>query len=94
MTEEPTEEDLAFGERVANNVSISLVAVAKTVMLGNEDSWKMPLKHYVSLGFIDAEDRTKIYLEPEDRRFVFDLVVESLEKYHTSNRKVNKNDLA
>ena len=84
IDEEPTQEDLAFGERVSNQVSLSLIATAKAVVMGNEENWIMPMKHYINMGFIEAEQELEIYLDPERRKRVFNLVVDTLEKHRKS----------
>jgi len=86
MNEEKyTKEDLEFGERVANQVSLALIATAKAVILGNEENWRMPIKHYVNMGFIEAETELQIFLEdPERRKRVWELVVDALTKHHSS----------
>lgn len=91
MTEEEyTKEDLEFGERVANQVSLALIAVAKAVVLGNEENWVMPMKHYINMGFTVAETELQIFLDPERRRAVFNLVVDTLEKHRGFSRKGDK----
>jgi len=89
---ELTKEDIEFGERVGNQFTISLLAVAKAVMLGREESWRMPIKHYANMGFIDAEEKTGIYLPADRRPFVFNLVVSTLKKHFsefTTNSEEN-----
>jgi len=91
MTEEEyTKEDIEFRKRVADKFNLSLIATVKAVNLGNNENWVMPMKHYINMGFIDAETELKIFLEPEDRKMVFGLVVNFLEKHRSSLGKVNK----
>jgi len=90
IEEEYTEEDIAFGKRVADKFNLSLIATVKAIMLGNDENWEMPMKHYINMGFIEAETELKIFLEPEDRKMVFDLVVGFLEKHRSSLGKVNE----
>jgi len=94
MTEEEyTEEDIEFGKRTADKFNLSLITVVKAVNLGNNEDWIMPMKHYINMGFINAETELKIFLEPEDRKMVFDLVVNFLEKHRSSLGKVKKNEM-
>ncbi len=84
ITEEYTKEDLEFGERVANQVSLALIATAKAVVLGNEENWTMPMKHYINIGFIEAETELQIFLDPSRRTAIFNLVIQTLEKHRRS----------
>ena len=89
---ELTKEDIEFGERVGNQFTMFLLAIAKAAMLGNEEGWKMPMKHYANMGFIDAEEKTGIHLPADRRSFVFNLVVSSLEKHFSEfTNKMNYN---